>query len=136
MPHPPRFPEPECDDPRRPARVHRFQGLRPGLAQYDLASLLLDPYAGLASAERDTLFDHYLALAPTADPAHFRTLYDLCAMQRLMQALGAYGKLGHADGRTHFLTHIPAAVALLRETVARIPGIEQLVKLLARLPTT
>ena len=113
-----------------------FQGLRPGLAQYDLASLLLDPYAGLASAERDTLFDHYLALAPTADPAHFRTLYDLCAMQRLMQALGAYGKLGHADGRTHFLTHIPAAVALLRETVARIPGMEQFVKLLARLPTT
>jgi aminoglycoside/choline kinase family phosphotransferase len=53
-----------------------------------------------------------------------------------MQALGAYGKLGHADGRTHFLEHIPAAVALLRETVARIPGIEQLVKLLARLPTT
>ena len=50
--------------------------------------------------------------------------------------LGAYGKLGHADGRTHFLPHIPAAVALLRETVARIPGMEQLVKLLARLPTT
>ena len=113
-----------------------FQGLRPGLAQYDLASLLLDPYVSLAAAERDTLFEHYLTVARVENSAHFRTLYDLCAMQRLMQALGAYGKLGHADGRTHFLEHIPAAVALLGETVTRIPGMEKLVTLLTRLPTT
>ena len=36
-------------------------------------------------------------------------------MQRLMQALGAYGKLGHLDQRTHFLEHIPTAVTRLRE---------------------
>lgn len=111
-----------------------FQGLRRGLAQYDLASLLLDPYVSLPAAERDTLFEHYLAAARVEDPEHFRALYDFCAMQRLMQALGAYGKLGHADGRTHFLAHIPAAVALLRETLTRIPGLEQTVNLLTRLP--
>ncbi len=107
-----------------------FQGLRPGLAQYDIASLLLDPYAGLAPAERDTLYEHYLTLAPPADPAHFRTLYELCSMQRLMQALGAYGKLGHADGRTHFLQHIPAAVSLLRDVLGKIAGVEKLTALL------
>jgi aminoglycoside/choline kinase family phosphotransferase len=63
----------------------------------------------------------------------FRALYDLCAMQRLMQALGAYGKLGHADGRTHFLDHIPAAFESLREVLERIAGVEKLRSLLASL---
>ena len=107
-----------------------FQGLRPGLAQYDIASLLLDPYASLPATERDALFTHYLAVARVENPAHFRALYDLCAMQRLMQALGAYGKLGHLDGRTHFLEHIPAAIALLREVAAKIPDLEKLGALL------
>ncbi len=103
-----------------------FQGLRPGLAQYDLGSLLLDPYVSLPAAERDALFAHYLTLAPAADPERFRALYDLCAIQRLMQALGAYGKLGHADGRTHFLAHIPAAITLLHDMLEKIPGMEKL----------
>ncbi len=110
-----------------------FQGLRPGLAQYDLASLLLDPYAHLPASERDALFAHYLSVARPENPAHFRALYDLCAMQRLMQALGAYGKLGHADGRTHFLDHIPTALASLRDVLAKIPGLERLASLLADL---
>jgi len=113
-----------------------FQGLRPGLAQYDLASLLLDPYVSLPATERDTLFTHYLTVAGVKNPAHFRALYDLCAMQRLMQALGAYGKLGHLDGRTHFLKHIPAAVALLREVLEKISGMKALAGLLARLLKT
>jgi aminoglycoside/choline kinase family phosphotransferase len=116
----------------RPAFID-FQGLRPGLAQYDLASLLLDPYVSLPAAEREALFAHYLTVACVENATQFRALYDLCAMQRLMQALGAYGKLGHLDGRTHFLTHIPAAVALLHEVVVQIPGLEKFAKLISRL---
>jgi aminoglycoside/choline kinase family phosphotransferase len=111
-----------------------FQGLRPGLAQYDLASLLLDPYVRLPAAERDALFARYLSVAGVENPTLFRALYSLCAMQRLMQALGAYGKLGHADGRARFLEHIPAAKALLSEVLAEIPGLEKLAALLAGLP--
>ena len=113
-----------------------FQGLRPGLAQYDLASLLLDPYVTLSEAEREELLSHYLSglHGPGRSEAPgWRTLYDLCAMQRLMQALGAYGKLGHADGRTAFLDHIPAALDSLREVLERVPGVEKLRGLLARL---
>ena len=113
-----------------------FQGLRPGLAQYDLASLLLDPYVTLSDAEREELLSHYLSglHGPGRSEAPgWRTLYDLCAMQRLMQALGAYGKLGHADGRTAFLDHIPAALDSLREVLERVPGVEKLRGLLARL---
>jgi len=113
-----------------------FQGLRPGLAAYDVASLLLDPYATLSPEEREELLAHYLSglFGPghTNDP-HFRHLYDLCAMQRLMQALGAYGKLGHVDGRTAFLEHIPAAVSSLREVLARVGGLEELRPVLAGL---
>jgi len=111
-----------------------FQGLRYGLAQYDLASLLLDPYARLGPGERDEYFGYYVAVAKPPDHGQFRSLYDLCAMQRLMQALGAYGKLGHADARTHFLEHIPAALASLREVLAQIPGLERLATLLSQLP--
>ncbi|HEX8297179.1 MAG TPA: phosphotransferase [Chthoniobacteraceae bacterium] len=113
-----------------------FQGLRRGLAQYDLASLLLDPYVNLADEERDELLAHYLSglYGPGySEDAEFLAIYDLCAMQRLMQALGAYGKLGHIDGRTQFLEHIPAALARLREVLGRIEGLAGLNALLASL---
>ena len=41
----------------------------------------------------------------------------MCACQRLMQALGAYGKLGVVDGKTAFLRHIAPAIANLRGIV-------------------
>ena len=113
-----------------------FQGLRPGLAQYDLASLLLDPYVDLTAAEREELLAHYLSgLLGAGRPGedHFLRLYDLCAMQRLMQALGAYGKLGHVDGRIHFLQHIPTAVSRLHDVLERIPALSDLRGLLAKL---
>src|SRR5712691_8679792 len=36
-----------------------FQGMRPGLAEYELASLLYDPYVDLANAERTELISYY-----------------------------------------------------------------------------
>jgi aminoglycoside/choline kinase family phosphotransferase len=66
------------------------------------------------------------------DP-EFRRIYDLCAMQRLMQALGAYGKLGHLDRRTEFLEHIPTALPRLRDTLERIAGLDSLRAVLAKL---
>ena len=57
----------------------------------------------------------------------------LCAMQRLMQALGAYGFLGLVKGHEQFLEHVPAAVKSLRRIVEPIEGLEQLEALLAQL---
>jgi N-acetylmuramate 1-kinase len=112
-----------------------FQGLRPGLAQYDVASLLLDPYVNLTAAERDELLEHYMSglLGPENDnDPEFLRVYQLCAMQRLMQALGAYGKLGHVDGRDSFLDHIPTAITRLREVVAKVPTAKALGDVLQR----
>jgi N-acetylmuramate 1-kinase len=109
-----------------------FQGLRPGLAQYDLASLVYDPYMELGLAERDELIAAYMERAGAVD-GDFREVLDLCAMQRLMQALGAYGFLGLVKGRAAFLEHIPAALGFLREVLARIPGLDATRKLVGEL---
>ena len=108
-----------------------FQGMRPGLAHYDLASLLYDPYVELSQVERAELLEHYRGDQPGAD--FFGTL-QLCAMQRLMQALGAYGYLGLVKGHKHFLEHIPKAVSSLCQVVREFNGLESLENFLARLP--
>jgi aminoglycoside/choline kinase family phosphotransferase len=101
-----------------------FQGMRPGLAHYDVASLLFDPYVTLSTAERTELLEHYCSHARCADD--FAEILRLCAMQRLMQALGAYGFLGLVKGNSAFLGHIPAAMSSLRAVVSEIPGVEKL----------
>lgn len=112
------------------AHLIDFQGMRPGLAEYDLASLLYDPYVDLGEAERAELVDYYCGGNP---PYGFEKRLHLCAMQRLMQALGAYGFLGLAKGHTQFLQHIPKALSSLREVVARIDSLKPLESLLSRL---
>ena len=112
-----------------------FQGMRPGLAEYDLASLLYDPYVTLSSRERDQLFADYCAARETiGNPVthECNELLQLCALQRLMQALGAYGFLGLVKGNRAFLAHIPAALGSLREIVGRLEGAEKLHDVLSR----
>jgi aminoglycoside/choline kinase family phosphotransferase len=112
------------------AHLIDFQGMRPGLRHYDLASLLYDPYVELTSAERDELLEHYCGDKPSDQ---FRATLRLCAMQRLMQALGAYGFLGLVKDHRHFLQHIPKAVHSLGEVVAAIDGLDLFKKSLAEL---
>jgi aminoglycoside/choline kinase family phosphotransferase len=113
-----------------------FQGMRPGLAEYDLASLLFDPYVELSVAERSELIGYYRQKQKdsgrTIDERFDDTL-QLCAMQRLMQALGAYGFLGLVRGHEHFLQYIPRAAHSLREIVAKIDDLKPLASLLAGL---
>lgn len=114
-----------------------FQGMRPGLPQYDIASLLYDPYVTLHDEERSALLEHYKRTARRAGmeiAADFDETFHRCALQRLMQALGAYGFLGLQKGRADFLAHIPAARRSLREVSARIDGLDEFVTLLDTLP--
>lgn len=106
-----------------------FQGMRPGLAAYDVASLLYDPYVHLTAEERDVLREFYRKECAPADgeSRDFDRVFDQCALQRLMQALGAFGFLGHQQGRAEFLNHIPAAGRSLREVAGRIEGLDEMV---------
>ena len=92
-----------------------FQGMRAGLAGYDVASLLYDPYVDLSEEERTELSALYLSLSGRTDADAWRDELQACARQRLMQALGAYGFLGLVKGKTAFLRHIPVASERLAE---------------------
>ena len=119
------------------AHLIDFQGMRPGLAEYDLASLLFDPYVTFSRAECEELLAEYeskRAAAGNPVTADFRATFRFCGIQRLMQALGAYGFLGLVKGSKAFLGHIPAAIASLRELVGEIPQLERLRVALESLP--
>jgi aminoglycoside/choline kinase family phosphotransferase len=111
-----------------------FQGMRPGLAEYDLASLLFDPYVGLSPVEREGLWSYYIDRRGLRSATEMRETLWLCAMQRLMQALGAYGFLGLVKGNRQFLAHIPAALDSLCNVVAEIDLLRPLGVALANLP--
>ena len=115
----------------RNAQAHLidFQGMRPGLAEYDLASLLFDPYVAFSPSEREELLTIYeemreAALLPVSP--QFREIFRLCGMQRLMQALGFYGFAGTVKGNKTFLGYVPAAMASLRSLVGEIDDLGQL----------
>jgi aminoglycoside/choline kinase family phosphotransferase len=118
------------------AHLIDFQGMRPGLAEYDLASLLYDPYVDLTEAERAELITYYreqhVKKGITID-RDFDSRLRQCAMQRLMQALGAYGFLGLVKGHKHFLKYVPAAMESLCSIVRQIEGLEDLEALLGKL---
>jgi aminoglycoside/choline kinase family phosphotransferase len=118
------------------ANLIDFQGMRPGLAEYDLASLLFDPYVELSGAERSELIGYYrqkqVDHGRRVDGQFDQTL-QLCAMQRLMQALGAYGFLGLVKGHEHFLQYVSKAMRSLCEIATKIDDLEPLASVLADL---
>ena len=89
-----------------------FQGMRWGPSAYDLASLLFDPYVALPEAVRQRLAEAYLEAAP--EQAESVAALPYGAVQRLIQALGAYGRLASV-GQTGFTRHIIRALRLLLE---------------------
>ena len=100
-----------------------FQGMRAGLAQYDLASLLYDPYVVITPTEREELLAFYeeeMSRHGMELPSHFRKVFWQCAVQRLMQALGAYGFLGLHRDKPKFLNHVTPALNHLREVLKNL----------------
>lgn len=91
-----------------------FQGLRYGRQEYDLASLVYDPYMAHTADERENLLALWEEIADERpDPGILRD----CAIQRLMQALGAYGNIVHLRGDESYRPFIPIAAASLRELI-------------------
>ncbi len=102
-----------------------YQGARPGLAEYDIASLLLDPYVELSEAERESLLRWY-ANHMSKKISVLQENYRLCAAQRLMQAIGAYANLSRNLGKPHFAQHIPVALERLRTVCQSHPMLKPL----------
>jgi aminoglycoside/choline kinase family phosphotransferase/dTDP-glucose pyrophosphorylase len=94
-----------------------FQGGRLGPLQYDLASLLIDPYAALHQDLQDRLVQYAAdAIARRIESADqtFRQGYEACAVSRNLQILGAFAFLSRMKGKPSFEAYIPAAVRTLQ----------------------
>lgn len=95
-----------------------FQGLRRGRQEYDLASLVFDPYLDHSADEREQLLKLWEEIA---DERPLEKLFHECAAQRLMQALGAYGNIVKNRGDEWYRPHIVTAARLLGEVTAGTP---------------
>ena len=101
-----------------------FQGGRIGPLQYDLASLLIDPYVDLPPAIRSSLLDFAVDSIPPesgVEPQQFRTTYRYCCLTRNLQILGAFGHLSRNRGKSWFEPYIPVAVRSLKQTLSGLP---------------
>jgi N-acetylmuramate 1-kinase len=101
-----------------------FQAGRLGPPQYDLASLLIDPYVGLSEERQEELLDFYLkniSKKVALNPLDFRQNYEIIAFQRNLQVLGAFAFLSRVKGKTYFETFIPKALRSLKNRVGRDP---------------
>jgi aminoglycoside/choline kinase family phosphotransferase/dTDP-glucose pyrophosphorylase len=101
-----------------------FQGGRSGPVQYDLASLLIDPYTALPAEIQDALLDMCIKAMEemrTVDARRFRRGYAYCRVTRNLQILGAFGFLSRIKGKTSFEAYIPRAVETLASNIACLP---------------
>ncbi|MEN8256582.1 MAG: phosphotransferase [Thermodesulfobacteriota bacterium] len=116
-------------------RIIDFQGARLGPLAYDLASLLIDPYASLSLEEQEIVFDYYVEQAARMledfNPDQFRQGYIFLALQRNLQILGAFAFLSQQKGKRFFEQYImPAAFSLhqsLQNVADRFPNLTELV---------
>lgn len=95
-----------------------FQGLRRGRQEYDLASLIHDPYLDHSPAECERLLEIWEDIAEDRPE---QSLFHACAAQRLMQALGAYGNIIRNRGDNWYRQHVAAAARHLREVATGTP---------------
>ncbi len=120
-----------------------FQGMRFGSPFYDLGSLLCDPYVDFSDSERDELLSYYYGLWSPAsgtpskvegskwdlDWEAFRNTFWIASVQRLMQALGAYGFLGLKKGVKVYLNYIPSGLAHLQLATSHVTSLPRLLEL-------
>ena len=91
-----------------------FQGMRRGRQEYDLASFVHDPYMDHDAEERERLLDLWEDISEDRPEP---TLFNACATQRLMQALGAYGNIILNRRDDWYRQHVPVAARHLRGVV-------------------
>lgn len=104
------------DNKRKPGLVD-FQGARPGPIQYDLASLLNDPYVDLPAKLRQRLLKYYLQqLAQLMDFDQQEFLHGLpwVALSRNLQTLAAYVFLSTEKAKFHFIPYLLPATRNLQ----------------------
>ncbi|TYT73335.1 sugar phosphate nucleotidyltransferase [Desulfobotulus mexicanus] len=108
-------------------RIIDFQGAMQGPLQYDLAALLIDPYAGLPCDTQENLLEKctYLMEKEGCHPKNFRTGYRYAALCRNLQILGAFSFLWKRKNKSFFKDYIsPALKSLLAQKALEEPELK------------
>ncbi len=117
-------------------RIVDFQTAHRGPGLYDAASLLKDAYHPVSAPERRALLEaFYGKLRSRGAPedrrfAEYYEAFTLAGVQRNLQALAAFVKLGTRMGKPRFLDSIPSGIDLLEEGVREsrvLPGLETMI---------
>ena len=115
-----------------------FQSARLGPIQYDLASLLIDPYVTLSRSVRDQLLEYALeniGLKVSVDKDNFIHAFRYCCISRNLQMLGAFGFLTQVKHKHQFKKYIPTALKGLERRLKELnePGLADLTHLVQSL---
>ncbi len=100
-----------------------YQGGRRGPAEYDLASLLIDPYVALPENLQEALLEDFIERYRKRTGKSREAIivrYRLCAVARNLQILGAFGFLVKAKHKARFAAYIPIALESLKRNLARV----------------
>jgi aminoglycoside/choline kinase family phosphotransferase len=95
-----------------------FQAARFGPPGYDLASLLIDPYAALSDRQQDELFSLYIdeiRLFPEVSLDYILRSYPFLALQRNLQIIGAFAYLSEKMGKSFFRPYILPSLVMLEK---------------------
>jgi aminoglycoside/choline kinase family phosphotransferase len=112
-------------------RIIDFQTAHRGLLAYDIAALLRDSYLILPKEMREQLLRYYHSevkdfVDSYADFRTFREVYSRAAIQRNMQALGAFAFLSGRKKKIWFQRAIPQGLEYLREGLSEVDGLSRL----------
>ncbi|MDG4946097.1 phosphotransferase [Weeksellaceae bacterium KMM 9713] len=97
-----------------------YQDGMEGPIAYDLVSLLWQAKANLTIEEKDSLYSIYTSelkkLLPNRfNSSEFKQDYHICLLIRLLQVVGAYGKLGFIQNKTHFRDSLALGIENLNQ---------------------
>lgn len=89
-----------------------FQGMRRGRQEYDIASLVYDPYMDHTEEDREKILDIWEDISEDRPE---QSIFRQCATQRLLQAMGAFGNIIRNRGDQWYAPHVPVAARMLAE---------------------
>ncbi|MBU8849660.1 MAG: phosphotransferase [Desulfobacterales bacterium] len=112
-----------------------FQSARSGPLQYDLASLLIDPYVNLKDQTRNDLLQYAVGKLKLngIESQNFLKCYQYCCLTRNLQFLGAFSFLSQIKKKKSFKRYIPESVKSLKRIIAdlntdKLPELSKLVQ--------
>jgi len=113
-------------DSQKKLRIIDFQGARKGPIQYDLASLLIDPYTVWADNMQKELLDFavsYFEKTAGMDPQQLKDGFRWCAISRNLHILGAFAFLAQVKQKITFSQYIPATLTDLARWIEPVQDI-------------